>query len=289
MPTPPFRRYVFLSAVALVIGLSIGCAGRKPAIPEGSLEADKLLFERGSEALNRKKWITAREYFRQIVEGYPQSTYRGDAKLGVADTLMGEDTSESYVLAINEYREFLTFFPTHSRADYAQFKLAMAYYNQMPKPERDQTNSKEALKEFDAFFERFPNSALADEAQKRRRETRDRLSESEYRVGVFYFRTKWYPGAIDRLQSVLKSDPEFTNRDGVYYYLAESLSKIGRDAEALPYFDRVLNEFQTSEFLEKSKLRSAELKTTMPAAAPPDPKAADPKTETIITKPGTGQ
>ena len=88
---------------------------------------------------------------------------------------------------------------------------------------------------------------------------------------------------------MLKTDPEFTNRDAVYYYLAESLAKISRDAEALPYFDRVVNEFETSEFLEKSKLRIAELKTAMPAAAPPDPKAADPKTETIVTKPGTGQ
>jgi outer membrane protein assembly factor BamD len=277
MPTPRFRRYVFLSAAALVVGLSIGCAGRQPAIPEGALEADKLLFERGSEALDKKKWVTAREYFRQIVEGYPQSTYRGDAKLGVGDTLMGENTSESFVLAINEFREFLTFFPTHPRADYAQFKLAMAYYYQMPKAERDQTNSKEALEEFDAFFERFPNSALAEEAKKRRRETRDRLSESEYRVGVFYFRTKWYPGAIDRLQTLLKTDPEFTSRDGVYFYLAESLAKLGRDAEALPYFDRILNEFERSEFLEKARLRSAELKASIPAAAPPDPKPADAK------------
>ena len=53
----------------------LAARGKKPAIPEGSLEADKLLFERGTEALNRKKWITAREYFRQIVEGYPQSPY----------------------------------------------------------------------------------------------------------------------------------------------------------------------------------------------------------------------
>ena len=36
-----------------------------------------------------------------------------------------------------------------------------------------------------------------------------------------------YPGAIDRFKSVLKEDPEFTNRDSVYFYLADALVKTG--------------------------------------------------------------
>ena len=172
-------------------------------------------------------------------------------------------------------------------------EMCVEYYKNkgvLPKAERDQTNSKEALKEFDAFFERFPDSPLAEEAKKRRRDTRDRLSESDYRVGVFYYRSRWFPGAIDRLQGVLKNDPEFTNRDGVYYYLAESLSKVGRDAEALPYLERLLNEFEKSEFLEKARARSAELKASLPATAPADPNATEPKPSELptvaVTKPG---
>ena len=135
MPTSRLRGWLRLAvAMALVAVASAGCGDKKLKLPEGSLEADKLLFERGTDALNRKKWVTAREYFRQITEGYPQSQYRADAKLGLGDTHLGEGTTEGFVLAVNEYREFLTFFPTHPRADYAQLKLAMAYYRQMPKP-----------------------------------------------------------------------------------------------------------------------------------------------------------
>jgi outer membrane protein assembly factor BamD len=289
MPTSRLRTWSrLLVAVALLVPAA-ACTGGRFSVPEGSLEADKLLFERGTEALAKKKWLTAREYFRQITEGYPQSQYRADAKLGVGDTHLGEATTEGYVLAVNEYREFLTFFPTHPRADYAQYKLAMAYYHQMPKPERDQTNSKEALKEFEAFFERFSNSALASEAKSRQRETRDRLSESDYRVGLFYYRTKWYPGAIDRLQSVLKADPQFTNRDAVYFYLAESLAKVMREAEALPYMERILTEFERSEYLEKARIRVAELKASVPAAQPAEARPAEakpPETKPGETKPG---
>jgi outer membrane protein assembly factor BamD len=132
-------------------------------------------------------------------------------------------------------------------------------------PERDQTETREAIKELTAFVERYPNSQLLPEARNRLREARDRLSQSEYRVGFFYFRSNWYPGAIERFSSVLKNDPEFTNRDAVYFHLAESLVRIERPAEALPYYERILAEFEQSEHLENAQKRVAELKANLAA------------------------
>ena len=114
---------------------------KKP--PTGTPQPDKFLFERGTEELNKRRWLVSREYFRQLVDSYPQSKYRADAKLGVGDTYIGEGSAESYVLAINEFREFLSFYPTHKRADYAQLKLGMAHFYQMRAPERDQTETRD--------------------------------------------------------------------------------------------------------------------------------------------------
>ena len=61
------------------------------------------------------------------------------------------------------------------------------------------------------------------EVKAKLREARDRLSESDYLVGYFYFRQRWYPGAIDRFKALLKDDPEYTGRDAVFFHLAESL------------------------------------------------------------------
>src|SRR5262249_1616443 len=153
------------------------------------------------------------EFLKQVVENYTQSVYRPDAKLGIGDTYLGENTAESLVLAINEFREFLSFYPTNRRADYAQYKLALAHFRQMRKPQRDQTETQEAVKEFETFVERYPNSSLIEEARAKLREARDRLSESDYLVGLFYYRSRWYPGAEDRFKSVLKKDPGYTSRD----------------------------------------------------------------------------
>jgi len=201
------------------------------------------------------------------VDSYPQSPFRADAKLGVGDTFLGEGTAESYVLAINEFREFLSFYPTHKRADYAQFKLAMAHYYQMRAPMRDQTETRDAIRELQAFVDKFPTSSLVEEGRTHLREAKDRLANSELGVGVQYYRLKWYPGAVNRLQPLVKDDPDFTNRDEAYYYLGESLVQLKRDAEALPYYEQLVKEFEQSDYLERAKKRIAELKETLGAKA----------------------
>ena len=258
-----------ISALVLLVVALLGASGclsdTRGTVPGGTLEPDKFLFDKGTVALEAKKWLTAREYFKQVVETYTGSVYRPDAKLGIGDTYLGEGTSEALVLAINEFREFLTYYPTNRRADYAQYKLGLAHMRQMRAPQRDQTETRDAIKELQTFVERYPNSSLMPEAKAKLREARDRLSEADYLVGFFYYRQRWYPGAIDRFKSVLKQDPEYTGRDQVYFHLAESYLKIKRDAEALPYYERLVAEFQQSQYLEEARKRIAEIKATQAA------------------------
>ena len=63
------------------------------------------------------------------------------------------------MLAINEFREFLSFYPTHTRADYAQYKLGMAHFYQMHGPERDQTETQEAINELTTFVNALSRTA----------------------------------------------------------------------------------------------------------------------------------
>jgi outer membrane protein assembly factor BamD len=237
-----------------------GCGKSKSLVPKGVTQPDRYLYERGTEALKGKNWTNARTYFQQIVDNYPQSTFRPDAKLGVGDSYLGENTAESVVLAANEYKEFLSYYPTNARADYAQYKLAMSHFSRMRSAQRDQTETKGAVKEFEGFFDRYPNSPLAPEVKEKLREARDRMTEADYMVGVFYFKVRWYPGAISRFKQILTDDPGFSKRDGTYYYLAESLTRTDKKAEALPYFERLTAEFKVSEFLEPTRKRIQELK-----------------------------
>jgi outer membrane protein assembly factor BamD len=180
--------------------------------------------------------------------------------LALGDSYLSQKGTENYLLAASEFREFQTFYPTHPRADYAQLQLARSYAGQMLAPERDQSATRDTVKEVELFIQRYPNSALMSQARELERDAKDRLSQAAYRVGYFYFRSRWYPGAIDRFREILTNDPEFTRRDAVYYHLGESLYRTEKQAEALPYYERLLSEFEQSEFLVEAQRRVAELK-----------------------------
>lgn len=254
------RRAVVFAAAAVLLAAVAGCK-KDPKLPAvGSADADKFLFDRGTAALENKKWLEAREYFKKIIDTYPQSSYRGDAKLGVGDSYLGEKRVDSLILGVNEFKEFLQYFPLNPKADYAQYRICAAEAKQMLSPQRDQTATREALRDCEAFLQNNPNSKYRDEGEALRRQARDRLSEAEYEIGVNYLRMRWYPGAISRLQGVIKDDPEFSKIDAVYFYLGEAFYKNLKEAEALPNYAKVVEGYPNSKFVQKAKARMATIK-----------------------------
>ena len=255
--SPPGRAR-WLAAPLLVLVLS-ACAAQSDAIPAGTLNPDRYLFDQAQAAVADEDWLEAQQRFQQLVDGFPQSPLREDARMGLANAFLSQGSAESRVLAAAEFEDFLRFYPTSPSADQAQYGLAMTHYEQMRAPERDQTETRATLAELEAFFARYPDSPLMPEARARWREARDRLSESVYLVGLYYFRTNWLPGATDRFEQVLADDPGYSNRDAVYFYLAESYVRADNTAEAVPYLERLLAEFDASAFRADAERRLQEL------------------------------
>ena len=75
-------------------------------------------------------------------------------------------------------------------------------------------------------------------------------------------------GDDERFRSLLQSDPGYGRKDAVYFYLAEALEKSDKtkQAEALPYYERLVSEFVQSQYLAEAKRRIELLKATVPAA-----------------------
>ena len=265
----PWRlsRPAFLLVVLCVLA---GCGGTDVEITPATVDGDRLLFERGQQALEQEDWLDAREFFSRVRDNYPQSPLRAEARLGVADSFEGQGTSEAYVAALAEYQDFLALYPTHPRAPYAQFKIGMVHHRQMRAPERDQSETMFAIREFEAFIERYPNSDLMPDVRRQLREARDRLSESEFFVGRYYYRRKWWPGAIDRLRAVITTDPDYANREEVYFHLADALYQSGEMEEARSWFDRLLTEFPQTVHLEDASAAVADIEAQLAAAPAPE-------------------
>jgi outer membrane protein assembly factor BamD len=264
------RRFSPVILFALCVGLA-GCKGKSNLPAAGSVDADKYLYDHGAAALKRKHWLEAREYFKKLVDTYPQSQYRQEAKLGIGDSYVGENSIESNILAVNEFREFLSFFPGNARTDYAQYRIALSNEHQMLGPERDPTPAQDALDACNLFLKNYPTSQYRSEVEKLKREAQNQLSGHDFKVGIYYFHVGWFPGALERFKALLEKDPEYPERDAVYYYLAEMYHRTKQNNAALPFYDRVVKEFEKSDYTERAKKRIAEITTAdaQPATPPP--------------------
>jgi outer membrane protein assembly factor BamD len=258
------RRSVVVIALfgAAVMGAACHSSNADPTLPPpGTINPDQFLFDRGTAAMGSKHYLEAREYFRKIVDSYPQSARRADAKLGMGDSYLNENRLDADILAINQYREFLQFFPLNPKADYAQYQICVGQSRQILSAERDQTATLEAVKQDQLFLDRYPASSYRPAVERLMRQAKDRASEHEFGIGLFNYRIHAYGGAMDRFKYLLAQDPEFTGRDRVYYYLAESMVAVKLEPAALPYYEKIVTEFPKSKFLEAANKRIAALKS----------------------------
>ncbi len=70
---------------------------------------------------------------------------------------------------------------------------------------------------------------------------------------------------------MLDNDPQYTYRDAVYFYMAEALVKMNLQAAALPYYQKILDEFDKSDYLLLARRAIEDLKSGKTAKPPAPP------------------
>jgi outer membrane protein assembly factor BamD len=130
----------------------------------------------------------------------------------------------------------------------------------MERPDRDQQKTREAVEKFNEMLRAYPRSALRPEAEKRLNEALDRLAKHEHIVAKFYAKRGSHTAAVQRLNHLIDTYPNFTERDAAFFDLGNSLARLGRDGEARLYFERVVTEFPKSDYAERAKRRLDDIK-----------------------------
>jgi outer membrane protein assembly factor BamD len=270
------RRALALVAFAALLP---GCASKSLDLQALSSPSDQVVWEAGQKAVEKKDYESARQYFKRLIDAFPQSVHQPDARIGVADAYFEEGGTGNYVLAVSSYREFLTLYPSHPRSDYAQFRAAESYFKQKNSPDRDTTTTEQALEEYQRLLELYPESKHVEETRQRVRECRQSLARGHFGVGYFYQRGRQaWRSAIGRYEIVLNDYPDFEGTAEVLFRISECLGFAGRYGEALPYLARLEKEYPQTEFAAQApKLRETFPPSSTPAAPlPPAPAAKTP-------------
>jgi len=211
------------------------------------------LFEKGKGLIAKKKYDQGRKYLNYVFETYPNETVGREALLLVADSYFQQKTAASYTEARYRYRDYLNRYPGAPNRDYARYQFAFCYDKEHESPDRDQTATKEAIEQYRALIREFPDSGYSGAARERIRRLTDLLAEHDFGVGYFYLRKGSTAAALSRFVQVEQRFPDYGNKDKLYYYQAQALSRLGRSGEAVTYYNRVLEEFPQSEFAKKAR------------------------------------
>lgn len=248
-------RTLAAAAVCLVVLSSCGRKKYDNVISKDTQQPDKVLFDKAIADIERSRYEVARLTLQTLINTYDTSEFLAKAKLAIADSWMREGGSHALAQAEAEYKDFILFYPTMEEAAEAQDKICTIHYKQMEKPDRDQQKTREALEKFDDMLRAYPNSPLKDEALARRAEVQDRLARHEHIVARFYIKRGSWNSAVQRLNYLVDTYPNYSQRDVVFYDLGHALTKLGRSGEARLYFERVVSEFPKSDYADQARRR----------------------------------
>jgi outer membrane protein assembly factor BamD len=226
-----------LVAFALVVGTVAFGAKTGSGSVDYSVSAQKN-YEKGLKELERGDWVAASKYFGFIKSRFPYSKYAVLAELRLADAEFG---AEQYLEAIDSYRLFIKFHPTHEMVanGYASFRIGEAYYKQLPGDfwlfppsyEKDQSSTEDAGTELKSFLDKYPDSPYRDKAKDIIVKVGKRLADHEWYVARYYWDRGKPMGTVLRLRRLLE------NYRGVGYD-EEALWLLGRAYVAVDMPDR---------------------------------------------------
>jgi outer membrane protein assembly factor BamD len=265
-------------AILLAATAGFGCAhGGEVDIATLASNSDQVIWEAGQKAVEGRNWESARQHFKRVIEGFPQSELGPQARLALADSYFSEGGTANYILAVAQYREFLTLFPSHPRSDYALFQVGESYFKQKNNPDRDQTSTEKALEEFQRLLELHPSSADGEKARNRIVACRQSLALAEFQVGYFYQKTRQACRASTRrYEGMLTDYPDFERLDEVLYRLGQCLVDMGRAVEALPHLQRLIDSYPKSVLVDAAKALAARAAQLAGPPIAPAPASTEP-------------
>ena len=226
-----------------------GILRREEEIPIEQQSAQEI-FEQAEYALeNERKADEAIRLFGEIERLYPYSEY---AKRALIMQAYGYHQNQDYENSRATAQRFIDFYPASEDAAYAQYLIALSYYDQIDEVGRDQGVTFEALRAFRVVIERYPNSEYARSSELKFDLAFDHLAAKEMEVGRYYLKRGHYAAAINRFRVVIEQFQTTSHTAEALHRLVEAYLSLGFVDEAQTAGAILGHNFQSSPFYEDS-------------------------------------
>lgn len=241
-----------LVAGGLVMLLLLGCGNssdpRQAGVPMDTYTAEQI-FGRGEFELDRGKAEDAAFYFSEIERLYPYSDWTKRALIMQA---FAYHQAKDYPNSRAAAQRFIDFYPLDDDAAYAQYLLALSYYDQIDEVGRDQGLTFQALQALRTVIERYPDSEYSRSAVLKFDLAFDHLASKEMEIGRYYLKRKHYSAAINRFRAVVEDFQTTSHTAEALHRLVEAYLSLGLTDEAQTAGAILGHNFRSSDWYEDS-------------------------------------
>lgn len=233
---------------ALLVVSACGRFNNRPDVPLENYTPEEI-YQRGEYELERGDEKDAVFYFSEIERLYPYSEWAKRALIMQAYTYHRDrDYPNSRAAA----QRFVDFYPADKDAAYAQYLLALSYYDQIDEVGRDQGLTFQALQALRAVIERYPDSEYARSAILKFDLAFDHLSAKEMEIGRYYLKREHYTAAINRFRVVVEDFQTTSQTPEALHRLVEAYLALGLNEEAQTAGAILGHNFPSTEFYQDS-------------------------------------
>ena len=127
---------------------------------------------------------------------------------------------------------YLDLYPSDVDAPYAQYLIALSYYDNIVDVGRDQATTKNALQELTEVVQRYPDSDFARDARLKIDLTNNHLAGKEMEIGRYYLKRGHNLAAINRFRVVIEKYQTTAHTPEALHRIVEANLAMGLEREA---------------------------------------------------------
>lgn len=222
-------KFKVVQVLALFFALSAcGFLGGEEERPLESFSAEEL-YQRGEFELEAGETEEAARFFGEVERLYPYSEW---AKRALIMQAFSYHRDQDYESSRGAAQRFLSLYPADEDAAYAQYLLALSYYDQIDDVGRDQGLTFQALQSLREVIENYPDSDYARSAILKFDLAFDHLAAKEMEIGRYYLKRGHFVAAINRFRVVVEDFQTTTQTPEALHRLVESYLSLGLNEEA---------------------------------------------------------
>ncbi len=237
--------------IFIIIALSLySCSKEKETIYKPIPQTNPYeTYKQGIEAFDQNDFVLANEKFSEAEINF------SDPALAAKSSVMSSFCLYSlnfYDEAEENLKRYLKNYPGDTNVIYANYLLAIVYFEQIEEEKYDLKPLLEAQKKINSFLKKYPNSEYAIDLSFKKDLVENQFAAKELHIAKYYISVqKWVP-AINRLKTIVSDYNKTIFIEEALHRLVEIHYHIGLKDEATKYASILGYNYNSSEWFEES-------------------------------------